>query len=192
MARALNKNRMNWSRIVIAAAVLIILFTREITKAEGLTHSTLDFFGYVLIVLCGMGRLYATAYLGGRKNTELVTWGPFSVVRNPLYVCSWLGFTGCALCSNNLWVILLIPASFAAIYLALVRREEEFLRQQFGQAYAGYCARTPRFIPRFSGFTQPAEITLTTHQFKKGFWDNIWWFAVPPGFEFLEILEHFR
>ena len=179
------------SRIIIFLAIILVVTTRQITEGETLAHSLFDFFGYLLIVACGMGRLYTTAYLGGYKNKELITHGPFSVVRNPLYVCSWLGFTGFALFSNNLWVILLVPVSFLALYHALIRREEVFLEEAFGDKYKNYCKNTPRFFPNFSKFKQPPELVLTSHAFLKGLLDNIWWFIIPPVFELIEMFEYF-
>lgn len=191
MAKALNKNRILFSRFIVVLSIALIFVTREVTTSESIAHSLLDLAGYSLVVICGMGRLYTTAFLGGHKNKELIMAGPFSVVRNPLYVFSWLGFTGFALFSTNLWVILIVPFSFMLLYHALVRREEEYLREKFGESFTAYCARVPRFIPRFSGFVQPEQLILTPHTFMRGLLDNIWWFAIPPLFEFFEEITDF-
>ena len=39
-----------------------------------------------MILICILGRTWATLYIGGQKQRELVTKGPYSVVRNPLYL----------------------------------------------------------------------------------------------------------
>lgn len=186
MARALNKNRMILTRVLMVASIALILFTRQYWGYESALHETFDFLGYVLIVLCGMGRLYSTAFLGGFKNETLVTHGPFSVVRNPLYVFSWLGFTGFAIFSNNLWVMVLVPVGFYFLYLSLVKREEAFLQQAFGQAYTDYCARVPRFIPDFSNFNQPDVISIAPKFLLRGLLDNVWWFIIPVLLEMAE------
>jgi protein-S-isoprenylcysteine O-methyltransferase Ste14 len=186
MARALNKKRMLASRVLIASAAALILFTRQFWTYESALHETLDALGYVLIVFCGMGRLYTTAFLGGHKNETLVTQGPFSVVRNPLYVFSWLGFTGFAIFSNNVWVMALVPVGFYFLYLSHVRREEAFLQETFGQAYSDYLARVPRFIPDFSKFHQPDEITIEPRFLLRGLLDNVWWFIIPLVLEMTE------
>ncbi len=186
MAKSLNKNRMFFSRALILCAVILILFTRQYWGYESALHETLDAIGYILIVFCGMGRLYTTAFLGGVKNRELVTYGPFSVVRNPLYVFSWLGFTGFAVFSNNIWVMLLVPAGFFFLYLFLVKREEGFLAETFGADYEVYRARVPRFIPDFSNFHQPDIIAMTPRYYLNGLLDNIWWFIIPVILEMME------
>src|SRR5262245_14008421 len=50
--------------------------------------------GLVLILLGILGRTWCTLYIGGLKKRELVTAGPYSLVRNPLYVFSALGAAG--------------------------------------------------------------------------------------------------
>lgn len=157
MARALNKNRMLFSRILMITAIALMLFTRSHWPNDSALHETFDTLGYVLIVFCGMGRLYTTAFLGGLKNETLVTYGPFSVVRNPLYVFSWLGFTGFAIFSNNLWVMVLVPVGFCFVYHFLVKREEAFLQEKFGQAFTDYVARVPRFLPGSRTSTSPTK-----------------------------------
>ena len=191
MAKALNKNRILFSRFIVILSIALIFLTREVTTNESFTHSLLDLAGYFLVVICGMGCLYTTAFLGGYKNKELITVGPFSIVRNPLYVFSWLGFTGFALFSTNLWVILILPVSFLFLYQALVRREEAYLLEKFGESFSIYCQRVPRFIPKFSNFIQPDQLILTPHTFMRGLLDNIWWFAIPPLFEFFEEITDF-
>jgi protein-S-isoprenylcysteine O-methyltransferase Ste14 len=187
MAKSLNKNRMIVSRVLIFAALTLILFTRQYWSYESALHETFDAIGYMLIVFCGMGRLYTTAFLGGFKNKQLVTYGPFSMVRNPLYVFSWLGFTGFAIFSNNVWVMLVVPVGFFFLYLFLVKREESFLAETFGVEFTAYCARVPRFIPDFSNFHQPDEITMTPRFYLRGLLDNIWWFIIPVILEMTEI-----
>lgn len=42
----------------------------------------LEFAGTVLILICIGGRCWASLYVGGRKNRELVTTGPYAYTRN--------------------------------------------------------------------------------------------------------------
>ena len=37
---------------------------------------------------------------------------------------------------------------FAAIYWPVIRREEEYLRREFGEVYDRYAQRVPLFLPR--------------------------------------------
>ena len=81
------------------------------------------------------------------ERTDLVTGGPFAVVRNPIFA---------AMIPTSLGLTLMVPnvvalAGFAALVLALeiqVRLvEEPYLRKVHGQGYDSYAARTGRFMP---------------------------------------------
>ena len=81
------------------------------------------------------------------ERTELVTNGPFAIVRNPIFA---------AMVPTSLGLALIVPnvvalAGFVALVLALeiqVRLvEEPYLLRVHGEAYARYAARTGRFAP---------------------------------------------
>jgi protein-S-isoprenylcysteine O-methyltransferase Ste14 len=75
----------------------------------------------------------------------LLTGGPFSVTRNPMYLGLVAISAGLTLASGilvNLW----ISAAYAIwLHYAYVHREEQFLRNQFGSAFEAYAARVPRW-----------------------------------------------
>jgi protein-S-isoprenylcysteine O-methyltransferase Ste14 len=81
------------------------------------------------------------------ETTDLVTGGPFAVVRNPIFAAMIPTSLGLAFMVPNLVAF----AGFAALVLALeiqVRLvEEPYLRAVHGQAYMAYAARTGRFAP---------------------------------------------
>ncbi len=55
-----------------------------------------EIWGITAIFVAIAGRAWVLLYIGGRKNSELVTYGPYSITRNPLYVFSLTGITGVA------------------------------------------------------------------------------------------------
>src|SRR3546814_11932746 len=70
------------------------------------------------------------------EASELNTTGPYSLVRNPLYVGRILNFTGLAMLSGS-WVFGAIVFLLAIlIYERISIYEEEFLREKFGAAHA--------------------------------------------------------
>ena len=82
-----------------------------------------------------------------QERTELVTSGPFAVVRNPIFA---------AMLPASLGLALLVPnasrsSGSAALVLALeiqVRLvEEPYLLRVHGDAYRDYAARVGRFVP---------------------------------------------
>ncbi|MBZ5669533.1 MAG: isoprenylcysteine carboxylmethyltransferase family protein [Acidobacteriia bacterium] len=92
-------------------------------------------------------RAYAAGHLA--KNQSLATSGPYAYTRNPLYLGSALMGAGFALAGGS-WVLgFALVALFLAVYWPVTRREEEFLRQEFGDAYVRYAQSVPGFFPRF-------------------------------------------
>jgi protein-S-isoprenylcysteine O-methyltransferase Ste14 len=82
-----------------------------------------------------------------KKNRELTTTGPYAYTRNPLYLGSMIIAIGFGIASRNWWVAVAIVVLFLAIYLPVIRSEEEFLRSAFS-GFDEYCAQVPRLIPR--------------------------------------------
>lgn len=81
----------------------------------------------------------------------LVTTGIFSHCRNPLYVGNILILVGLGVASNSLIFMAVATPLFLFFYQAIVRAEENFLRNKFGQEFDDYCSRVHRWIPNLSG-----------------------------------------
>ncbi len=82
-----------------------------------------------------------------RKNQELATAGIYSRTRNPLYLGSAIMAAGFIIAGHSLWAGLLVVVYFAVFYYAVIRNEEEELRDCFGAAFEDYAARVPLFFP---------------------------------------------
>lgn len=82
-----------------------------------------------------------------KKNEELATTGPYAYTRNPLYFGSVVIATGFALAALRWELAVALIFMFAAIYVPVIRGEEQFLGQHFVN-YAEYCSRVPRLLPR--------------------------------------------
>lgn len=86
------------------------------------------------------------------KDTELATTGPYAYTRNPLYVGSLILAAGFAVAARSPWVVLLMLVMFVAVYLPVIRSEEEYLRRTFPE-FEEYARRVPRLLPRLSAET---------------------------------------
>jgi protein-S-isoprenylcysteine O-methyltransferase Ste14 len=82
-----------------------------------------------------------------RKNAELTTTGPYAYTRNPLYLGSIIIALGFGVASRSLWVAVAIIVLFLAIYLPVIKSEEVFLRDAFGD-FDEYARNVPRLFPR--------------------------------------------
>ncbi len=105
--------------------------------------------GWVSFLLYATFRLWATLYIGGKKDEELATEGPYSVTRNPLYVGSFFLAASLSFFLKSL-SLLLVTAVVSLIYSwRVVKTEEAFLEKKFGEKFKAYCRSTPRFLPSF-------------------------------------------
>src|SRR3954468_23454207 len=83
-----------------------------------------------------------------RKDHELVTQGVYRRVRHPMYTAIFLFAIAQGLLLQNWLAGWGGLVSFAALYLFRVGREEEMMRQFFGEPYRAYMKRTGRLWPR--------------------------------------------
>jgi protein-S-isoprenylcysteine O-methyltransferase Ste14 len=82
-----------------------------------------------------------------RKDHELVTGGPYGIVRHPMYDSFILLWTGYFLLSANWMIGGTGLAAQALIALCRTPREEKMMAESFGAAYEEYRGRTHGFIP---------------------------------------------
>lgn len=94
-----------------------------------------------------------------QKNTQLTTAGPYAYTRNPLYLGSVILAIGFAVAARSLWVVFILLVLFAAVYIPVIRAEEEYLNSRFPE-FADYARRVPRFLPRL----RPASATSGNFQ----------------------------
>lgn len=115
-------------------------------------------------ILCGSAivlpaLLLRTAASGHvKKNQEVTTSGPYAYTRNPLYLGSIILVIGFGVASRNLWLAVALVMIFIALYLPVIRDEENFLRTRFPE-FTHYAERVPRIIPRLSASDSPAEFS---------------------------------
>jgi hypothetical protein len=94
-----------------------------------------------------------------KKNSELTITGPYAYTRNPLYLGSILIAVGFALAARSLWIAIVLIALFLAIYLPVIRAEEQYLRFAFAE-FDAYAAQVPRFVPRLIPRRVPAHQSM--------------------------------
>ena len=75
------------------------------------------------------------------KAKKLVTTGVYSRIRNPIYVFGELFILGLSIVLGN-WLLLLVGVALVPMQVARARREEQVLREAFGEEYVRYKAGT--------------------------------------------------
>jgi protein-S-isoprenylcysteine O-methyltransferase Ste14 len=78
----------------------------------------------------------------------LVTSGPYSRIRHPMYTYFYMMVIATALISANLFVGIFGVATWTLLYLVRIGDEEQMLLEQFGEEYEEYMKRTGRLLPK--------------------------------------------
>ncbi len=100
-------------------------------------------------------RAFASGHV--QKDRQLTTSGPYSYMRNPLYLGSLIMAAGFAVAARSWWIVGLMLLLFILIYVPVIAGEERYLRQMFPD-YDEYALRVPRFMPRLTAYgSQKAE-----------------------------------
>jgi len=80
------------------------------------------------------------------KQTALVTTGPYTFSRNPMYLAWALISAGLALIFNALWLAVGTGGAIIYVNFVTIAAEERVLQQKFGDAYADYRQRVRRWL----------------------------------------------
>lgn len=89
-----------------------------------------------------------------QKQQALATAGPYSYVRHPQYAAFIVIMTGFLLQWPTLITVVMFPI-LVVTYVRLAHREEREVAREFGAAWQGYAASTPRWFPRLNGRSHP-------------------------------------
>jgi len=79
------------------------------------------------------------------RPEELVTTGPYTITRHPMYVGWWLIQLGAGTLAGSPWVLATLPAELLVEHGG-VAHEEVKLTELFGQSYLEYAERVPRYL----------------------------------------------
>lgn len=113
-----------------------------------------QYLGYLLILLFCLLAFVAIRKFFISKNTlvtikpatSLQTTGIYRFTRNPMYLSLLFLYGGIAFFKGNWWTFLLLPLLIAIIQLYVIRNEEEYLQNAFGEQYEAYKKRVRRWI----------------------------------------------
>jgi protein-S-isoprenylcysteine O-methyltransferase Ste14 len=183
------KARIRHSWMAGVAIVLVLLITDGSFKHGGMWRAAFEWLGYAALVVCVLGRAWCSAYIGGRKKYELISMGPYSVVRNPLYLFSFIGVVGIGFCTGVVTFLILLPLLFASYYRLVVRREEAFMMASFGDDFARYASRVPRWLPDFKLWQDVPEIAVRPHYLLFTLRDSAAFFIAFPLLDLIQTLH---
>jgi protein-S-isoprenylcysteine O-methyltransferase Ste14 len=108
-----------------------------------------------MVNVLGLGfAVWARVFLGSnwsrsvtiKQDHELITGGPYGLVRHPIYTGLLTGFLGSAIAIAQVRGLVAFALIFAVLWSKL-RLEERWMRLQFGSVYEQYAQRVPALVP---------------------------------------------
>ena len=176
---------------VFALILFLLLLLGKTYGDDGtaLVEESLFLLGMCLVAVGVVGRAWSLACIGGNKNARLVTSGPYSLCRHPLYFSNLLGALGLGFATETVTIPLIIICAFALYYPFLITKEEDELKKRFGSAYDDYYVKVRRFFPSFKSFHENEYVLIAQKQFRTGV-VNLGYFILLIGvLEFLEVIH---
>ena len=149
--------------LVGVAIILTIIFWRlpQAYFTNELCDNIFDFLGLFLILEGTMSRMAARGHKKkfSEQSKQLVTTGPYRLVRNPMYLGSFLIGLGFAFIVWPWWIIPLFVWTFLWRFNKQISKEEDFLSKTFGQEYETYCQNVPPLFPALQNLNfDPREL----------------------------------
>lgn len=159
-ARRLEPASMRATRVVLFACAIGVLVVHPLPFGwlyrQLYPPRLIYFWGGAFVTVAGLlFAVWARVHLGAnwsrsvtvKEDHQLITSGPYRMVRHPIYTGILAGFVGSAIAIGQVRGVL----AFVLILIALFfkwRLEEKWMREEFGQTYADYARRVPAVVPR--------------------------------------------
>jgi protein-S-isoprenylcysteine O-methyltransferase Ste14 len=131
----------------------------------------IELMGLALLLLGLSLRTSARGYKAEHSSNgkNLVTGGPYGLVRNPMYLGIVVSGVGAVMVIGTWWALAFFLAGFFFRYLYLFKKEENVLAQTFGQQYERYKQSVSRIVPTLEACVKKdfrAFLPLKTQWFK--------------------------
>jgi hypothetical protein len=152
-------------------------------------HESIEMFGVLLIFLGIVGRLWSTLYIGGRKSAEVVTGGPYSITRNPLYLFSTVAAAGVGAQIGSFSGIILFSLLCAGAFHIVILREERYLKEVLGAPYQAYLAKVPRFFPNLRLYQEGDTGSFKPRLLLNTLLDGLVFLIALPAFELIDGMQ---
>ena len=184
------KLRIPVSRLASAVAVFFLLFStnRWETGNEGVATGLFTL-GMFLVAIGSLGRMWCSLFIAGYKDQVLITQGPYSLTRNPLYFFSVFGALGVGFCTETFTFPALLLAVMVLYYPLVVRKEERRLRARFGRDFDDYARRVPTFFPNFALFSEPDTYLVKPIVYRRHMFSALWFVWIVGLLELAEGLK---
>jgi protein-S-isoprenylcysteine O-methyltransferase Ste14 len=146
-------NRFAGIRIALIVIVLLLLRNRALGQSHPTNNPWLQGLGLALFVLGLALAVWARVYLGRnwgmpmtrKVDPELVTTGPYSRVRHPIYSAIILAMVGTTIAVSIYWLVAVVLVGAYFVFSAFA--EERFMATRFPDSYPQYKQSTRMLVP---------------------------------------------
>lgn len=157
MNDAARPNVIPWPPLIACAAIAAAIVLRLLVPLPWLPPPMSDILfavGWVMIAgalaiditaMRTMSR-HKTTIMPNRASEHLVTDGPFSFTRNPIYLANVMMIAAIGLVSGIVWFLPMALVAGIATQKLAIEREEKHLDARFGKRYRDYVKRVRRWI----------------------------------------------
>ena len=130
--------------MAINAVVALPLGGHPATAVAGVVVATLG----LALTFAGVAAVirHRTTIVPHHPVATLLTGGAYRLSRNPMYTGLAIAYLGLALLLDSCWPLALWPLVLVAVRRLVIRAEEQYLTQRFGQTYTDYQSRVRRWL----------------------------------------------
>lgn len=146
--------------LFVMSLVVYAWFIPPSHPSEEIIDVLIDILGVTSLLSGELLRIWVVSH-GGKstrsrrlKAPVLVTTGPYTHTRNPIYIGNFLIGLGMVTLSENFVFLPLYLVLFVFLYRAIVSAEEVFLRERFCGAYDNYRRQVPKWVLRPTGLVR--------------------------------------
>lgn len=150
-------SRFPWPPIVYLSAIVIAILLGLFYPLPWISSPLSDLlFAVGCLLIVGVVAIDVSAFqtlrrgkttiMPHRASDNLVTSGPFSFTRNPIYLANTMLVIGIGLIVGSLWFPLLALVAALATQKLAIEGEEKHLQERFGKKYRDYAKRVRRWI----------------------------------------------
>ena len=155
--RYFSPNAIPWPPILLLLAIaggVVLQMAHPLSWVSGSLEDLFTGFGMFFMVAAiavdlfcfRIMRNHKTNIMPHRGADHLVTKGPYSISRNPIYVANVLLVCGLAIVLGNSWMFATAALMAIAIHHLAIKREEAHLELRFGKAWRDYRKKVRRWL----------------------------------------------
>ena len=146
----MSRAKANWLLYAPLVAIYLLFVRPQRTGGTERVDILADALGLAIVVAGIAIRVTARSWKQAHCEGGLVTTGPYAVVRNPMYVGSFLIGLGLCVVIGNPAFLALSATAFVVVHWLVARGEERALAAEWPDDYAAYKASVPGWVPSLS------------------------------------------